>query len=157
MKKNIIIGAIVIFIILAALVLFPWFQSSKAPFPEVKTPGKEEAPKIILPKILYNLAGVIQKLEKDTVLLEATIPQLNEAGEPIQKTETRKVLITTATKFTQLTFLAGADPKKKTPVETAVTFKELKAGDYVEVISNQDISQKEEFTAIQIRILPKSF
>jgi len=156
MKKIIIVLVlifIVIFIILIASNLVP----------KLKAPPKEEIspeiPKITQPKVLYNLAGSIKKIDflKESLILEATIIQIDEAGQPIEKTEIRKVIVTPITRFTHLTFVTQEGAERRTPQETSITFKNLKVGDYIEVISNQDISQKEEFEVTQIRVLPKSF
>jgi len=122
---------------------------------EKEMPKKEEPPKITLPTVLYNLAGPIQELEKSFLILEAGIPQLNEQGQLTHKIESRKVFVTLNTKFTRLTFVAQEGKSQKTPQETNIFFKDLKVKDYIEVISNQDISQSPEFEAIQIRILPR--
>ena len=154
MKKNIVIILILILIVIIVLI------STKYYFSQKRTPSisEEEAPeeeqKIILPKILYNLTGVIHELNKGSLLFEASIPQIDENGQPVEKTETREAKITQLTKFTQLTFIE-TEPGRKIPKETPITFQDFKIGDYIEVISNQDISQAEEFEATQIRILPK--
>ncbi|MBZ9578501.1 hypothetical protein KJA14_01480 [Patescibacteria group bacterium] len=152
MKKIIVISLVLIFIILIALTLV---LKPKAP---PKAEISPEVPEITQPKVLYNLAGSIEKIEflKDSLVLEATIIQIDETGQPIQKTEIRKVIVTPFTKFSHLTFVE-TEPNRRTPQEASITFKDLKTGDYIEVVSNQDISQAEEFEAIKIRVLPKSF
>ncbi|KPJ57233.1 hypothetical protein AMJ49_01315 [Parcubacteria bacterium DG_74_2] len=153
MKKNTIVGLIVVFIILIGLISLKLILFKKeAPGPEAETP--QEVPKITPPKVIYNLAGTITKIEKDTLSFEATIPQVDEAGQPITKTEMRKAIIAPLTKFTRLTFVE-TEPGRKTPKETQISFKDLKIGDYIEVISNQDISRAEEFEITQIRALPR--
>ncbi len=122
---------------------------------EKEMPKKEEPPKVTLPKVLYNLAGPIQKLEKNSLILEANIPQLNEQGQLTPKIESRKVLITAKTKFSRLIFVAQEGKNQKTPQETNISFNDLNLKDYIEVISNQDISQAQEFEATQIRVLPR--
>jgi len=72
-----------------------------------------------------------------------------------QKIESRKVFVTSNTKFSRLTFVAQEGTSQKTPQETNIFFKDLKVKDYIEVISNQDISQSPEFEATQIRVLPR--
>jgi len=153
MKKN-VIGLILILVILISLTFLFRLMPNVIP-PELKTPEKVQ--KIILPKTLYNLAGIIQEIETDSLTFEARIPQLDDKGEPIEKTETRKALITPVTKFTRLTFIETEDPKRRVPQETEIAFKDLKIGYYIEAISNQDISQREEFEVIQIRVLSSSF
>lgn len=175
-KNNIIILVVLTFIVLSALVLaqqfifkcqLPLFKSiikcappsQSAPAITSSQPTQPQAPtkKISLPKVLYNLAGSIQALEKSAVVLEATIPLLDETGQPTTKMEIRKALVTVATKFSRLTFVPTEDPNRKTPKETTITFKDLKVGDLIEVVSNQDITNKTEFEAILIRLLQKTF
>lgn len=157
MKKIFIISLILVFIILVGLISYNFFISKPPypPIPEVEKPKEvQETQKITPPKILYNLSGPIQKIEKDSIIFLAIITQFDETGQPIEKTETRKAIITPFTKFSQLTFVE-IEPGRKTPKETQISFKDLKVGDFVEVISNQDISRAEEFEAIQVRILPR--
>lgn len=160
MRKILIIGLVVVFLIFIGLISsYNYYISQKKVTPTPTPVEKEtppETPKITLPKILYNLAGTIQKIDKGSLLFEATIPLLDEKGQPITKTETRKVMITPNTKFTRLTFVE-VEPGRKTPQETLINFRNLKLEDYIEVISNRDISQAEEFEATQIRVLPTSF
>lgn len=131
-----------------------WGLPSETPPPEKVSEGAE-SPKVTLPQVLYNLAGSIRKMEQDSFLLEASIPILNGNNQLTQKTEIRKVFVTPITRFSSLNFITQGN--KKIPQETKITFQDLKIGSYVEVISNQDIFQKPEFEATQIRILPKSF
>lgn len=157
--RKIIIGLILVFTIflIGFISFFSYYLSRvRAPSLPPETEIPEEIPKITSPKILYNLAGTIEKIEKDSIIFKATIPQLDEKGQPIEKTEIRKAQITPATKFTRLTFVE-IEPERKTPKETPITFKDLQVGDYIEVVSNRDISQLEEFETTQIRVLPKSF
>lgn len=85
MKKNIVIGVILILVILLGLISTKYFFSRK----RISISPKKEQ-KITLPKILYNLTGIIQKLEKDSLTFEATMPQVDEKGQPVEKTEIRK-------------------------------------------------------------------
>lgn len=152
MKKSIIIVLILVLIILIGVIATKYYFSQKITSgpPEKEPPPKEE---IKLPKTIYNLAGAIQKLEQNALLFGATINQLDQNGQLVQRIETRKAIITQTTKLTSLTF-TETEPGRKTPKETPITFKDLKLGDYIEVISNRDISQAEEFEATQIRVLP---
>lgn len=151
-KKNVIIG-----LTLVLLFIVIGFSIKKYFFPPKISPPKEtpeEEPKIILPTILYNLSGTIKKLEKDSLSFEAKLTQLDEKGQLIEKMEIRKAIITSTTKFNRLTFVE-AEPGRKTIKESPIAFKDLKMGDYIEAVSNQDISHAEEFEATLIRILAK--
>lgn len=162
--RIIIIGAIAIFIVSISSVLFSNYYLSKK-IAEIESRLKlpqeaelpQKGPKISIPKILYNLAGVIQKLEKSSLVLEATIPQLDETGQLTQKTEIRRVIVGSATKLSRLAFVTEEGTDRRISKETPIILRDLKIGDYIEVISNQDISGKQEFEATKIRILPKGF
>ena len=133
------------------------FSIKKYFFPPKISPPEEtpkEEPKIILPSILYNLSGVIKELEQDSFLFGAKLTELDEKGQILEKTEIRKVIITSTTKFNRLTFVE-TEPGRKTIKESPIIFQDLKVGDYIEAVSNQDISRAEEFEATLIRILPK--
>ena len=154
-----VIGGILILSIFLMLVYFSDSISKiikeQASLQKGEVAKEEEPPQVTLPKVLYNLAGPIQQLGVGMLVLEAEIPQLTETGEVSQKIESRKVFVTASTKFSRLTFVAQAGNSQKTPQETVIAFKDLKVKDYIEVVSNQDISQAAEFTAVQIRILPR--
>jgi regulatory protein YycI of two-component signal transduction system YycFG len=113
--------------------------------------------KITVPKVLYSLAGLVQKVEENSFTLEASIPQIDASGNPVQKKEIRTVKVTPATTFSQLTFVIQEGEAGKVPVEKPMSFSDIKIGDYVEVISDQDISQASEFEASQTRFLPIEF
>lgn len=152
MKKTTLIG-----IILVSLLLIGGIFSLIFFLPQKKlAPEKETLPvqKITPPKVIYNLAGIVQKKEINSIIFEANIPLTDETGRYTSKKEIRKAIITSYTKFTQLSFVE-VEPGKKTPTEKQISFKDIKVGDYIEVISKQDISHVEEFEATQIRVLPK--
>jgi len=154
-----VIGALLILSIFLMLIYFgdAIYKKTreKLLLQEKEMPKKEEPPKITLPTVLYNLVGPIQELEKNSLILEAGIIQLNEQGQPTHKIELRKVFVTSNTKFSRLTFVSQEGTNQKIPQETSIFFKDLKVKDYIDVISNQDISQSPEFEAIQIRVLPR--
>jgi hypothetical protein len=152
-SKTVTLIAVFSILISLALILF----LKQKFWPSVQPGTGQENQKIVIPKVLYNLAGLVQKTEENFFIMEADIPQLDENGKPIQKKEIRKVIITMSTGFSQLKFVAQEGKAGRAPVETPITFKDIKEGDYVEVISNQDISQDKEFEAGRVRSLPKTF
>ena len=113
-------------------------------------------PKVTLPKVLYNLTGVIEKIGQNAIVFKARIPYLGDEGEPLQKSEQRKALVNSATKFTMLSLKNTGEENKKVIQETSISFTDLKVGDSVEIVSNRDISQDAEFEAVRIRIMPSS-
>lgn len=147
---------VVFALMLAAISIFSYFISRTEDSEIIKT-EKKQAQKIELPKVLYNLAGLVLQLEKSSFIIEASVPQIDDNGQLSQKTDRRKVNITSATRITRLTFVSQEGRSGKAPVETPMAFKDIKVGDYIEVISSQDISQASEFEATQARFLPKNF
>ena len=156
--KKILPVILITLILFFLVIIILFFSFQKGPevvlSPEIKVPQKEP-PKITLPKIIYNLAGTVKNFDKKSITFEASIPQLDEKGEAITKIEIRTALIAPTTKFTRLSFVTQPETDRQTPLEISITFQDIKIGDYIEVISNQDISQKDEFEATLIRILPR--
>jgi flagellar basal body-associated protein FliL len=154
MKKIFII--LIIFLILIAGFLSYYFHFPKE---KTKAPQKKETlppppPAVVLPKVIYNLSGEIKKIEPNAIIFEASIPVLGENNQITQKKEIRKAIITPSTTFNKISFVEVEEKRKKV-VESPITFKDLKIGDLIEVISNQDISHAEEFEATQIRVFPR--
>jgi hypothetical protein len=152
MKKNLTVGLILIIAFSVILILVGHYFPQKKLIVDVPEEIIEEMPQVALPKVLYNLSGTIQKIELDFFIFEAKVPMLDEAGQLIQKEETRKVLIAPTTKFITLTFVE-VEPGRKRPEEKEIFLEDLKIGDYVEVISNRDIYKAEEFGATKIRLI----
>jgi len=177
MKNKIIILVVFVVFILIGLVFaqmfifkcrLPIFKSIlKCPFSGQTNQGQTEQPEsvvnqppvktVTLPKVLYNLAGSIQEIAKDSIVFEAAVPYLDNNNEAAIKNEVRKALITATTKFSRLSFVEKPGSKSRVPQEASISLNDLKKGDYVEVVSNQDISQAPTFEATLIRMLQKSF
>jgi len=155
--KVIITGIIVIFCVSIVSLLSNYYlfqELKKIKYPRIQVPHKKIS-KITMPKVIFNVAGTVEKIEGNRITLKASIPYLDEQGNPAQKTEVRTALITPSTKFTSLIFVSQPNLKTKIPQETQISLEDLKIGDYIEVIAKQDISQKQEFEVSQIRILPR--
>jgi len=150
------VGMLIVLIIVIIVALSFSFEETQAPVIGGEEEEKKEEPEITLPKVLYNLTGTIKSIGNNAFAFDATIPQLDENKQVFTTVETRSVLISADTKINRLTFVAKEGSKNKNPVETAITFAALKIGDYVEVVSNQDISDKKEIRATRIRILPSN-
>ncbi|MBU4257425.1 hypothetical protein KKC04_03355, partial [Patescibacteria group bacterium] len=102
MLKNNPIRLVMIFVLLAVLIIEAMLISYfyKEPFKsepnkqKVASPvsstteNKTESPKITMPKVIYNLSGVIQKIEQNSVVLEANISYIDETNQVAQKKET---------------------------------------------------------------------
>ncbi len=106
-------------------------------------------PPIKIPESFNNLSGKIIKLEKDTITFNAEVFSLNEENEQITTKEIRKATTDSSTKFNRLSFDANGSP-----AEEKIEFKDFEVGDYVEIISDKDVSKALEFNAIKVRILP---
>lgn len=152
-SKIIIISGAAVLILAAVVFISPSFKETDVPPPLPEEEEKKE-PEIVLPKVLYNLSGIIKSTGENFFIMEAFIPELDKDNQLVRRVETRKVFITPDTKISRLTFVAGEDEGRKTPKETSITFNILKAGDSIEVVSKKDISRIEEFEAIKVRILP---
>ncbi|MBU3925484.1 hypothetical protein KJ854_06185 [Patescibacteria group bacterium] len=114
---------------------------------EIAAPARK-TPEVILPKVLYNLSGKITEIEKGAVTFSATIFSKDSKGGIVSDIESRKANIDSATNIKRLFFV------KNSPVESAIKLSDLKVGDYIEVISDRDISDSAEFPATVIRALP---
>lgn len=149
----IIIGIAIILIILGSI-FFYYYQEkqSKPSLPEAGVPSS--VPNVATPGILYNLAGKIEKLEGETIVFEAIVPQIDERNQLLSKKETRRAIVTSNTSFIRLITAAQQESGAGTSQENQIGFKDLKIGDYIEVISGQNISQAMEFEAVKVRVLP---
>ena len=133
---------------------------NKQPSPNISQDIKPESkiqpdiPKITMPEILYNLTGVIQELERDFIVVEVKIPYVDETNQIAHKTEIRNAIISANTKFSSMVLVDTEEPNRKTIQESEITFQDFKIGDQIEVISNKDIKDKQEFEVVSVRILP---
>lgn len=113
-----------------------------------------EKPKVTLPSVLYNLNGVIKRIEQGAIVLEANVPAVNQAGEPISQKEIKKALLTPETKFTRLHIEKDEQNGQQSIKQATIALGDLKLGDKIEVIANRDIKDALEFEAKQVRVLP---
>lgn len=144
----------IIFILALGFFIFQFLDSGKlirnshTGINETYIPPLPSRPPIELPKVIYNFSGTIAKLEKDAIVFNAEIIGIDEKGEITKTIEPRKANIGSSANIKKLVFV------KNSPVESAIKLSDLKVGDYIEVISDQDISAALEFSATQVRILP---
>ena len=157
MRKFFLLFIIFSLLIVLLGIIYYFYSSQRKPFQSVEISKTEtqEKTKITLPKAFYNLTGRVKNYDKNSITFEATIPMLNEKEEVIRKREIRKALILPTTKFSKLTFVVQSETGKKIPKEEKISLTDIKIGDLIEVISNQDISSKKEFEVFQVRVLPK--
>ncbi len=129
----------------------PSFSPSSLPPSKPKPPSpKPFVPP--LPKSIYNVVGVIEEIEKDSIILKANLQKQDDSGKIINYSEYRRAKITSQTKFIKLKFIEIA-PGRKAPKEIPISLKDLRKGDYIEVVSNQDVFEEKEFPVIKVRLL----
>lgn len=121
---------------------------------EIQQKDMQEIPKVTMPKSLYNLIGLIQSIEGNSIILEAKIPYVNEVNQIVNKIETREAIVNPETDFSRIIFEDTEDTGRKTIQKSEITFEELKVGDQIEVIARKDIKNKQEFEVVSVRILP---
>lgn len=149
---TIIIGIVIILIVIGGA--FFYYQKKQKESSPPKPGVSSSVPNVSIPGVLYNLAGRIEKIEGEAIVFEAIIPQIDERNQLISKKETRRAIVTSDTSFIRLITAAQQEAGLGVSQENQITFKDLKIGDYIEVISSQNISQLIEFEAVKIRVLP---
>ena len=149
---TIIIGITIFLVILGSI--FVYYQIKQKESSSLKPGVPSSVPNVATPGILYNLAGKIEKLEGETIVFEAIVPQIDERNQLLSKKETRRAIVTSNTSFIRLITAAQQESGAGTSQENQIGFKDLKIGDYIEVISGQNISQAMEFEAVKVRVLP---
>ena len=148
-----VLGVIIIIGAILFIKKSPSHPPSLSPLPPSKPKPPSPKPFVPpLPKSIYNVAGVIEEIEKDSIILKANLQKQDESGKIINYSEYRRAKITPQTKFIKLTFIEMA-PGRKTPKEIPISLKDLRKGDYIEVVSNQDIFKEKEFPVIKVRLL----
>ncbi|MCG2701382.1 hypothetical protein L6267_04395 [Candidatus Parcubacteria bacterium] len=121
---------------------------------ETQQKDMQKIPEATMPKFLYNLIGSIQRIEGNSIILEANVPYVNEVNQIANKIETRKAIVNPETDFSRIIFKDTGDAGRKTVQESKITLEDLKVGDQIEVIANKDIKNKQEFEVVSVRILP---
>lgn len=104
--------------------------------------------KIVIPEVIYNLSGKITKIDGNTIVFNAEIYSVDGKGASSVREEQRSAIVNSGTKLSSLSFV------DRSPVDKKIDFSDLKPGDYVEIVSNSDISGAEEFLATRIRVKP---
>jgi hypothetical protein len=149
---TIIIGIMMFLVILGSI--FLCYQGKRKESSSLKPGVPSSVPNVATPGVLYNLAGKIEKLEEGVIIFEAIVPQIDERNQLLSKKETRRAIVTSNTGFSRLIIATQQESGAETSKENQIDFKDLKIGDYIEVISSQNISQAMEFEATKIRALP---
>ena len=157
-SKKFILITVVILIVVIALGALSYYSKKEEPINGTNPPPqKEEEPKAsspaTVPDVLHNLRGAIKEFDGGNIVMEAEIPQVDENGKLILLAEIKKVLITSDTKITSLSFVIHEPTGKKIPREEDIRFNDLQIGDYIEVLSGQNIRIEKEFEVSKVRIL----
>lgn len=110
-----------------------------------------------LPSKIYHVNGEIKKISKDTIFVEAIILE----GKKLEfnkekKTEIIEIKIGPNTNFSKLTFIPKEDGRGYSSVIQKIKFDDLKKEDKIEAMAGADIKGLKNFTAISIKIMPKS-
>jgi len=158
-EKIVVIFILIVFFALLIGTLFycQFFTKGNEENNLIKTKEKQsiegENQELTIPEVLYNLTGKITGFQDATIIFNAEIPQFDKNNQMIKKYELRKAITDSTTKFTYLEIITHKETGQKIPKETQIYFKNLKVGDYIEAISSENISNKVEFSATQIRLL----
>jgi len=156
-SKKFVLITIIILVIVIALGAFSYYSQKEEPINGVKLPPQEEeeskTPPVTVPDVLHNLRGTIKEFDKGNIVMEAEIPQIDEDGKLVSLAEIKKILITPDTKITSLSFVIHEQTGKKIPREEDIRFQDLQVGDYIEVLSGQNIRIEKEFEVSKVRIL----
>jgi len=152
-RRTILIMIAIIIIVFVGFLLYylPGRKKASSPVLEIQ-PTAEETKRATVPDTLYNLTGTIAGFEEGAIVFEAKVPLVDDEGKLDHKIETRKILITSVTKFTSLIFVVNEETGKEIPTEVKLTIDDFEIGDIIEVLSIENISKKEEFRAIKIRL-----
>lgn len=132
---------------LAALLLLIFLVSVFLRLRSVSTPPPEGAgASTPVPQVL-NLVGRISEIEGSYLVIKNSQPPGDAP---------KKVLVTAGTSITKLAFVPtiSGGQKRFSPQETQIGFRELRAGWVVEALASSNIAGIDEFTAVQIRVLP---
>lgn len=156
-RSTLVLVVIASVFLVASLAAVIYFQGKG----EGNTTGTGESPEqtgrangASIPKIIFNLSGPVLEMGENFLSIEATITKLDDEGEVIRTKEKRTALFKPSTKVTRLEFVVQDGTNQKVPKETTVSIGAISIGDFVEVISNRDISEKIKFEATHIRLLP---
>lgn len=117
------------------------------------TTTRSETPDL-LPKVIYNLSGPVEDIGESFIVINASVFKMTDDGQVSKVIEKRTAFITSETKITKLTLISQEDTNKKLPQESLIIFSQISRGDNVEVISDQNIADKQQFRATHVRILP---
>lgn len=143
-KKLIIIVAVVVVIVVAAAMILGATKKENPP------PAEEPT----LPEEVYGLSGTITNIEEKAILIDAIIIYTDGS----RKNETKKILVDENTKITTLEF-PKINPEDRSkliidqPEEIEIEFSDLKIGDKIEAMTDENIVGKDEFRAKSINVI----
>ena len=152
--SRVVVLVVVIIVILGGLFYYQnKKEETKLPPGESSSETSSENSGVTTPKVLYNLTGIIEEFGENTVYFEADIPQIDEKGQLVSKKEIRKAILEPTTEISRLYFETHRETGKKIPKEIEMDFEDLKIGNEIEVLSNQNIGELQEFKVTKVRVL----
>lgn len=142
-RANEVYAAAISFVavLMLVIVVAVFLRKEKSAYQPTSEERVEAAPQI------FNLVGQISKI--DGRVLTIKNPQPVSEG-------SKKITVTPATNITRLDFapVITDGQRRFAPQETPVNFGALKVGWTVEALASADIAASDEFSAVQIRVLP---
>ena len=135
-KTPILIAVIVLVILVIAAVILGGY---KKPSPK---PEEEVA---VIAKDIYGIAGTIEEIQQNALVVSALILLEDPSKAPIRQNVT--VAINDQTKISRLEFpdpktIPAGSTKPIFPKETTLKFSDLKKGDKIDIRSKENISDK---------------
>ncbi|OGZ32035.1 MAG: hypothetical protein A2V69_02010 [Candidatus Portnoybacteria bacterium RBG_13_40_8] len=116
---------------------------------EANNQGKEPT----LPEEIYGLSGTITSIGEKEIFIDALIVYTDGSNE----TQSKRILVDENTKITTLEFpkITAEDRNKpiEQPKEIEIGFTDLKVGDKIEAIANENIVGKDEFLVKYINVI----
>lgn len=151
MLKNIIAVAVIILIVVLLAGLAGNEQNEKSASYIAKSGNRvqnvvetQERQRVEIPAALYNHSGKILKLEKNAITFNAELFNIREKNTVKKELQERRALVDDKTKIKRLSF------ENNIVKEEEIDYKDLKVGDYVEVMATTNIAKAEEFVASKV-------
>ncbi|MFH0820000.1 MAG: hypothetical protein V1892_03135 [bacterium] len=158
-KLKILIIVLVIIVITGAVSWYFWRQEITLPLKPKKNileqiQAQQETQEFVEETRLLNGKITAIDAEKNTLTVATYLPAQNPKAAQIP-TE-RKIIITDKTVIKKIVNLPQAEGNKIsfTNLITQIKIRDLKIGDLIEIIANENIKYKEEITPQEIRLLP---
>jgi hypothetical protein len=163
-KKNLII-IFVSLVVIISMVGFYLFKINKPKVNSPKEPVSQENQEALIPEVIYNLNGNVKSISENVIIFEADNYETGKSGsatderdennQPVKSKKIIQVQTDANTEFTYLNFVIHKETGKKIPQLVKMNLEDFKIGDYVEVMSDQNIKDKETFLASKVRLISR--